>query len=334
MSQGRREASWPADLEDALSVVAERRGLGRPDLIEGSPVAAGSAHSTYKVVLRFGDGTRSAWFAKDLGSRSRAVEDARVRRHREPSVYRHLLRGADLGTAEFLGEHVGKRATHWLILDFVEGTPLEWLGFDWWLAAVRWLGRKDGHFQGLDWAPTAGRWLTDMDSGYFREVGRKAERAIRRVLPDLSERLGAVLRYYEGILDDLVPSRPTLVHGIFRPSQILVQTESNPPRICPVDWESAASGSLVYDFASLTNGFVGDELARLVAAYRDSALEHGADVPDTETFLRALHATWTYRSLRRIQKSIRREWEVDDTRRFLSEGEAHVRRHAELSGCS
>ena len=47
----------------------------------------------------------------------------------------------------------------------------------------------------------------------------------------------------------------TLVHGSYRPQNVLVAQACDPPRICPTDWELAALGRSTYDLAFICDGF-------------------------------------------------------------------------------
>ena len=62
----------------------------------------------------------------------------------------------------------------------------------------------------------------------------------------------------------------TLTHGVFYPSNVLIEQRDGRPRVCPVDWETAAVGPGLLDLAALTAGDWTDAQRRaLVAAYRE-----------------------------------------------------------------
>ena len=74
---------------------------------------------------------------------------------------------------------------------------------------------------------------------------------------------------YPRAVEAMVNNRPwTLVHGTYRPIQIILDTGEQPPRLCPVDWEKAGVGSCFFDLAFLADGFDPVRLAQLFEAYR------------------------------------------------------------------
>jgi thiamine kinase-like enzyme len=58
------------------------------------------------------------------------------------------------------------------------------------------------------------------------------------------------------------------VHGEFYASNIVVASNEDGPRVCPIDWEMAGVGPALLDLAALTSGrWSDDERARLELAY-------------------------------------------------------------------
>jgi aminoglycoside phosphotransferase (APT) family kinase protein len=64
----------------------------------------------------------------------------------------------------------------------------------------------------------------------------------------------------------------TVIHGEFYASNVLVAGEASVPRVCPVDWELAASGPGLIDLAALVSGgWAEEDREAIVSAYRSAA---------------------------------------------------------------
>jgi aminoglycoside phosphotransferase (APT) family kinase protein len=79
-------------------------------------------------------------------------------------------------------------------------------------------------------------------------------------------------RSYHRLVERLASLPTTFLHGEFYPSNILVgDSGSDPARVCPVDWETAALGPALLDLAAYVSGsWTEAERASLIAAYRDA----------------------------------------------------------------
>ena len=84
---------------------------------------------------------------------------------------------------------------------------------------------------------------------------------------------------YRERVERLMEHRRTLVHGAFRPAQILVNAGTEPVRICPTDWEISAMGSCLYDLAALTDGFQDRELVPFLEHFLEAATWLHEDQP-------------------------------------------------------
>jgi hypothetical protein len=177
---------------------------------------------------------------------------------REPEVYRSLLAGAGLGTAE-LSAAVSDpdRERYWLVLEKVSGKELYQVGeLERWAEAMQWLARCHDLFAGI--AP----------ADYLVHYGRQ----FFELWP---VRAGVSLPGYESVTDRLAALPATLVHGDLYASNVLVGNG----RVCPVDWELAGVGPGVLDVAALTLGLPEPDAAELAEEYR-RALERPPD-PDS-----------------------------------------------------
>lgn len=321
----------PSSLRSALlGAVRHQPDRGTPTSIELRVTHPESAFPTYRADLRFSGRADLSLFVKDLGARRRPVDQPVRHRECELDVYGRLLIGAELGTPRFVTEAPAKDGSHWLVLEFVDGTPLKWLDFEWWLVAAGWLGRKDAHFQARQGELAAVTSLRRFDEAHFAALGSQAMEAVHSTDPGKASSLAPIVEYCDEVVQDLTLGEWTLVHGSYRRAQVLVVTTSVPPRVCAVDWETAGYGSPLCDLASLCEGFESERLSALVGAYLDSVVQHGGVAPDVEDLCRAMRAHWICRQLRFVVKSFRRHWAERHLSRFIDAARACVRDHRRL----
>src|SRR5207302_1094009 len=105
----------------------------------------------------------------------------------------------------------------------------------------------------------------------------------------LRSQLDRLADRYDRVAAHLAALAPTVIHGEFYASNILVRdgppTGPPPhppagPRICPVDWEMAAVGPGLLDLATLTAGdWTDEQRAAMVAAYRQALADAGVPLP-------------------------------------------------------
>jgi aminoglycoside phosphotransferase (APT) family kinase protein len=246
----------------------------------GSSVAAirrrgfpeSTSYAVEIVTVEFATGDSIDIFLKDYG-RSRLPKDAAAdRRERELRVYEELLESRELGTARFYGAHRDDAASRfWLMLEFVEGQPLRDCKYEYWPAAAGWLGRLHGQFRGQGDRLRSCEFLVRHDAAFFVGAAERALRALSGLSAALAERLAAVLEGYDAVVPVLAGDANTLVHGSYRPQNVLVDRSSERPRICPTDWELAAFGRSTYDLAFVCDGFRPPRLEELFDAYRREA---------------------------------------------------------------
>jgi thiamine kinase-like enzyme len=222
-------------------------------------------------------------FLKDYG-RSRLPKDAAAeRRERELRVYEELLEHRELGTARFYGARRDEAAARfWLMLEFVEGEPLRDCTYEYWPAAAAWLGRLHGRFSGQHDRLRSSGFLVHHDAHFFIQAAERALRATSGLSKALAERLVTVLDGYDPIVAVLTRESDTLVHGSYRPQNVLVDRSSEPARICPTDWELAAFGRSTYDLAFICDGFRPPRLDELLNAYEREAEISGLQLRDRD----------------------------------------------------
>ncbi len=171
---------------------------------------------------------------------------------RELEVYRSLLDGAELGTAELAAAvSDSEHDRHWLVVEKVRATELYQVGeIEPWQEAMRWVARLHDRFAGLAEAD----FLVRYDRSFFELWPQRA---------------GVTLPGYEQVVGRLATLPATLVHGELYASNVLVAED----RVCVVDWELAGVGPGVLDVAALTLGLPDADRATLADEYR-RALEH------------------------------------------------------------
>ena len=278
-----------AQLERALS---DRRGAPVSIAnLERRPCAYRTSFALEELDVALSDGTRLRLMMKDL-SRAALHEEALAAKPellyepmREIHVYRDLLDGAGLGTAEYHGSSIDPTQDRWwLFIENVVGDALWQIGeFDVWEETARWLacmhgalsGRVNGrgpllHYErellGV-WARRASEFADDPRSPWSTEDRQRIRRLTAR---------------YDAVTEQLAALAPTFIHGEFYPSNVLVQQGGKTPRVCPIDWEIAAVGPGLLDLAALSIGKWTDaERARLAVAYRAAA----APVAETASHL-------------------------------------------------
>ena len=221
-------------------------------------------------------GSKLKIFLKDFGYSRLPKDGLEQRRERELRVYQDVIRKANLGTAKFYGsiwdESTGR---YWLLLEFVEGDTLRDREFDDWVRAVGWLGGMQNYFAQHNRDLETSNFLVTHDSEFFWSKVDLASRSVYQISSSLADRLGHVLKRYSRIVDVMTHQPRTFVHGSFRPQNILVAATEEGVRICPIDWELAAYGAPLYDFAFLADGFKPPELDRLWDVY----LQQFTDIP-------------------------------------------------------
>src|SRR5437763_8396237 len=233
------------------------------------------------VTVDFVGGEREHLVLKDL-SWGTMLEGARAVRTeathdpcREVDVYRNLLSRAPSGPPRLLGWlHRDREERHWLFLEKVDGLQLRHVGeLETWRHAARWVGEFHARFREPEDLAAAG--LPEWTAHRLRQSLRTAEARVSGHGDRRARRTMARVRHHHATAVPRLEGVPvTLIHGQLYPSNVLV-VPGSPPRISPLDWETAAVGPGVLDLAALVEG-TWDETARdaLCRAYlegRDGA---------------------------------------------------------------
>ena len=248
------------------------------------------------------------------------------RRDREVFVYRDLLPGSGLGTAEYYGSvHDETKCNYWLFLEYVEGTTVDYCKFETWVSATAWLGKFHAFFSKrineLETIDVLGR----HESDYFLAVADQAMFAVTEVSLALGRRIEPIVRDYQAAVENMIRQPRTLVHGAYLPGQVLYNNRSQPARICPLDWELAAIGSGGYDLSCIVDGFEGPQLAHLLDAYREEASCNGLTVISDDSMIQILGCFRLHRRLNWLMKSVDRRYPDQTVEKLVSDAEALAR---------
>jgi aminoglycoside phosphotransferase (APT) family kinase protein len=284
---------------------------------ERHPLAESTSFACERLTASSGERAVELFF-KDYG-RCRLARGSRAGIRREIEVYRRLLDPELLGTPRHVGSlREPEDGRSWLLLENVRGARLADLGFEHWLAAAAWLGRLQGHAarHGISERPPA--CLVVHDLANLRSIAEEAVCVVASIDGVLERRLRETLDGHEGILERQDAQPRTLVHGSFRPDNILVDVAATPPRVAPVDWEHAALGCALYDVAFLSAGLVREEVEALLAAQRASAAEFGLRLPEGDEAWELVTILRLQKALRSLGRALRWSYERESIERLIT----------------
>jgi aminoglycoside phosphotransferase (APT) family kinase protein len=301
-------AELQATVEDALAQRGKYGGPRRRIVTVGrQPGRYSSSFSIEDVDVTFDDGTVLSLVLKDLSPTARLHDAARIKPAflydplREIETYRLILEPCQVGAPRLYAAVTDPESGRYLLLlERVRGRPLWQVGeFEAWLDAARWLARLHAKLA-TDVAALAGpARLLGYDAAFYRLwIDRAREflgRDCDRLPPDTLATIDRLADGYDRVIERLVSQPPTVIHGEFHASNVLV--EDDPPgsrattpdpkpdragrfRIRPVDWEMAAAGPALMDLADLIAGkWTAEQKGALAGAYSAAAAAAGAPVP-------------------------------------------------------
>jgi len=257
-------------------------------------------------------------FVKDFSSSILPKDGLEQRSERERRVYRELLAQQDLGTAHYFGTVAKPGQTgFYLLLEFVEGMWLKYRDFDDWVSAAGWLGMLHGTFMNRQDDLAAADFLIRHDAGFFREKAETALTAVSQFSEDYADQLTSVLDGYSRLIDIMVSQPATLVHGSFRVQNILVTNTGLATRICPVDWELAATGGGLCDLAFIAHGYAPDKAEILLNAYRTQLSQHCTLAADKTEMAYAVQCYLLHKVVKSLSDSIVLDFSDDVVRKYI-----------------
>jgi aminoglycoside phosphotransferase (APT) family kinase protein len=296
----------------AGDVTVERRLGTAIKEVRGLPAPDSTSYALGRVALDLADGRTLDVLVKDFDVSPHAPDTALARGGRERYVYEKLLAGRGLGTPELYGvvwdESSGR---HWLLLEFVHGKLLRHCPIEDWIAAAGWLARLHGSIACHEAELGQSGHLVNYDDAYFRGMAERALKAVGSRSGTLHRRLEAAVAGYETMIEKICGGRQTLVHGSYRPKNIIVDTRSTPVRVCPVDWELAAVGPALHDLACIANEVDLSTIEQVCNAYADGAAAVGLTVTGTDKMLVEIERLRLHRVLRSLARSV--EWAYPDS---------------------
>jgi hypothetical protein len=248
--------------------------------VRRDPFKLSTSYDTSIVTVGMTDGSERKVFLKDFGFSARPKGARRERRERERRAYEELLPGTGIGCARYFGSvWDDARERHWLLLEFVDGTPVGYCDLSCWGPAAAGLGRMHGSFAGRVDELTACEFLIRHDADFFRAGAESALHGVGRVAPHLLARLRPLVWLYESLVPAMTDQPPTLLHGGCRSTNILIRIASDRSRVCILDWEEAGFGPPLLDVAYLLDGIEPPTLGPLLEAYRREATAYGLTLP-------------------------------------------------------
>jgi Ser/Thr protein kinase RdoA (MazF antagonist) len=276
--------------------------FGRPQRIQSLRRRRSRYSSSYtiqNIEIKLVNGRTLRLVLKDLSPTSLLKAARKVRPEflydprREIAMYRTVLDPEQFGTALCYGaiERI-EEERYWLFLERVEGVLLWQVGrFEQWERAAKWLAQ----FHSALSAKVAQGVVPSIVFRYDAEqCMRWMERAVRFLTqrngllpPTMAEQFRRLSRRYDNVIERLLSVAPTVIHGEFYPSNILLRGGAKGKQICPVDWEVSAIGPGFIDVAALASGaWSEDQKARLVKTYHTEVKLAGGCPPPLEEFAR------------------------------------------------
>jgi Phosphotransferase enzyme family len=289
----------PATLDRSSAIISIQRK--RSDY-------SSSYHSDI-ITVQLDTGEKLKLFLKNFGSTRFLKDGAKQRRDRERGVYQDLLAGTDLGVAKYYGSVWDEsQGAFWLLLEFVNGTEVRFCEVEYWIAAAGWLGRLQGYFMQHSDHLSACDFLIRHDADFFQLKAKLALHDVSRISTPLAGRLASILDGYDRLVDVMANQPRTLVHGHYRPCNIVADMNAEPARICPVDWEQAAIGSALYDLALISDGFEPPVLDRFLEAYREEAMRHNLAMPEKDEMRYVVDCFRLFMRINLLSRACQREF--------------------------
>ena len=242
-----------------------------------------------ELKLMFKDLSRNALLTEAIRNKPAFCDDSL----REIDTYRKVLRHLQLGTATFYGAVVDEKIErYWLFLERLEPVHLWQMGdFAVWERVAAWLAQAHLTLANpARWGGKTSPHLLRHDRAFYRRWMDRAQEFVRHRdnSPDQSaiKAIDRIAEKYDCIIDRLLSLPPTIIHGEFYPSNVLLEHfDTEAPRVCAVDWEMAAYGPGLVDLAALISGnWTLDQRNSMVRNYYSALSDEVRDKWDFETF--------------------------------------------------
>lgn len=235
-------------------------------VVSCTPSIYATSHPITDVIVRTDDGRRVALLHKDVATflpGAAATKPSFLRdERRESLVYRELLAGIDVGAPHLVGAGDG-----WLLLEKVAGVELYQVGhLGVWRTVAQEVAAMHRAFERTSQRDAAVRSLRLLRHD-AASIDAWMARACAVLAGSPSQRWCQGLRSRYGEVRDRILSLPqTIVHGDLYASNVLVSDVTEPVRrVCPIDWEMAATGPGLVDLAALVAGAWPEQERRTIA---------------------------------------------------------------------
>jgi len=264
------------DTEPLLAVLAELvavRGLPAPVRIAHRRTNAyASTFPSETIELECRDGSLQCVHAKFQAGREHADHGHRCDLAYEAAVYEALVAPAGLPMPTWLGAHREATGDVWLFIEHLDAVELDEAADPdaAMVTAARWIGQFHAHYDrvGDAHAVALTRYGKPYYAGWVHRTLQFAG-AWRERLPWLED----VARRSERLMGELDAVAPTVIHGEFTPSNVLVDADGV---VRPIDWESAAFAPGEIDVVCLTDKWPDGVTTACVDAYAAARWPGGA----------------------------------------------------------
>jgi|SRR5215218_803077 len=274
-----------AELASVVTKVFAGGGAGAPRLVErrSSPYRTSFPIEELQVELSGADPVRVCFKRLDWEVLESGAQLAKPRflhdPEREPAVYGALLPQAPAGPPELFGA-LREADRHWLFVEWVVGRELFQVGErELWEEAARWLGRFHAAMASELDRHRRECLLLDHDAAFYRRWIDRAREFSSSAGGSAAGGVGWLAGRHEQVVEALLGSPQTVIHGEFYASNVLVASDfdHNPlgrksdVRVAPVDWEMTAIGPGLTDLAALVSGWPEADRHAIAAAYASEA---------------------------------------------------------------
>jgi aminoglycoside phosphotransferase (APT) family kinase protein len=259
-------------LIDALRVAFVDRSITS---LSRRPYPYATSFALEELRVGFDDGGDETVILKDL-SWARLLEDARRSKpaflydpRREVETHLRLLAPLGVGPRCYGAVVDSAVPRYWLLLERVQGVELWQVGEpEVWEGVAAWLASFHARASDrLGHVRKANPFLLDLNPDWFRSWCERARSALRDSDDARAPALRRALVHYGRVVDALALLPTTFVHGELYPSNVLVASDAETLRVCPVDWEMAATGPGLIDLAAMVGGWDPIARARFLSTY-------------------------------------------------------------------
>jgi len=253
-----------------------------------------SSFTIEELKVKLENGLVLSLMFKDLSSRALLDEARRTKPDflfdpkREIEVYQSILSQSEVGCASYYGSVVNERDEQfWLFLEKVPGIELYQVGeFDVWLEVAKWLANFHKSYKGRIESLATEIPLLRYDRDFHQIWPDRVRSVLQARQAATASQIDILVRGYRRVIEQLLQLPPTLLHGDFYPSNVMVQSKKRGLRICAVDWEMAGAGPGIIDLAALVSGgWTERQEADLILTYMNTISPEPGSSSEREKFI-------------------------------------------------